>query len=64
LTRFGYHSYESDDVRMRALDQAVKAYGADQVALKLEGAIRMQSKNRPEYADTMSRDLDYVNTNY
>src|SRR3989338_3995925 len=64
LTRFGYHYYESDDVRLSALDQAVKAYGADEVALKLEGAIRMQSKNRPEYANTMSRDLYYINKTY
>src|SRR3989338_946571 len=64
LTRFVYHSYESDDVRLSALDQAVKAYGADEVALKLEGSIRMQSKNRPEYANTMSRDLYYINKTY
>src|SRR3989338_5998385 len=57
-------SSRSSPNRLSLIDQDIKAYGADEVALKLEGAIRMQSKNRPEYANTMSRDLDYINKTY
>lgn len=58
LTRFGYHLAEPDDVREKALREAVKAYGVKSVRLKLAALIGFNKHTK--FKGIPSEDMQYV----
>ena len=59
LTKFGYHLAEPDDVREKALREAVKAYGVSAVRLKLSALIGFNKHTR--FNGIPAEDKEYVN---
>ena len=59
LTKFGYHLAEPDDVREKALREAVKTYGVKAVRLKLSALIGFNKHT--EFNGIPSEDMEYVN---
>lgn len=60
LRDFGYSVKEPATQRHKALDKAVKEYGATSVARKLTAVATLQKNTNPKASSTFKKDEKYV----
>ena len=64
LTRYGYSIKKAAAERVKALDKAVKKYGALSVWRKLEAQVRLRKRTQPKARGIFQSDADYIKVNY
>ena len=63
LRDFGYSASETTTLRHKALDKAVKEYGATSVARKLTAVATLQKNTNPKASTIFKKDEKYVMRN-
>jgi len=64
LTRFGYSIKESANKRRKALEKAIKKYGALTVERKLNAQVILRKRTQPKAREVFESDAEWVRNQY
>ncbi|MEM4727705.1 MAG: hypothetical protein QXD04_05585 [Candidatus Bathyarchaeia archaeon] len=64
LSKYGYSTSKPESARRRALDRAVKAYGAAKVWRMLHAQVILRKRTQPEKRAIFAADRDYIRDRY